>query len=190
MLLVNRTHGLDKMDEIVDGAGPAARPSARPAPSAGIEPDRSAWPRFTGSYLGDWTGMATIRAADDRLWLDWNGTIIPLSAYRDDVYFGRKPGGGAAVSVGFVPEGGQDTRYLMLDSSPCERFEPDRSFEPDPTAWAAYAGRYAGDDTLTIWVSGGRLMVHSANEGVEMPSVALSNTRFAAMWAARIPGSG
>ena len=37
----------------------------------------------------------------------------------------------------------------------------------------------AGDDTLTIWVSGGRLMVHSANEGVEMPSVALSNTRFA-----------
>ena len=50
---------------------------------------------------------------------------------------------------------------------------------PDPAAWAAYAGRYAGDDTLTIWVSGGRLMVHSANEGVEMPSVALSNTRFA-----------
>lgn len=182
VLLVNRTHGFwDRMDEIVDGLldrlldlppGPAPEPPA-------IEPDRSAWPHFTGSYLGDWTGMATIRATDDRLSLDWNGTIIPLSAYRDDVYFGRKPGGGAAVSVGFVPEGGQDTRYLMLDSSPCERFEPDRSFRPDPTAWAAYAGRYTGDDTLTIWVSGGRLMVHSANEGVEMQPVALSNIRFA-----------
>ncbi len=182
VLLVNRTHGFwGKMDEIIDGLldrlldlppGPAPEPPA-------IEPDRSAWPRYTGSYLGDWTGMATIRAADDRLSLDWNGAIIPLSAYRDDVYFGRKPGSGATVSVGFVSEGDQDVRYLMLDSSPCERVKPDRSFRPDPAVWATYAGRYTGDDTLTIWVSGGRLMVHSANEGVEMPSVALSNTRFA-----------
>jgi len=67
----------------------------------------------------------------------------------------------------------------MLDSSPCERFRPDRSFRPDPAAWAAYAGRYRGDDTLTVRVKGGRLLVHSENEGAETSSVALSNTRFA-----------
>jgi CubicO group peptidase (beta-lactamase class C family) len=182
VLLVNRAAGFwASMDEIVGGLldrlldlppGPAPEPQA-------VEPDRAAWPRYAGSYLGDWTGLATIRAASDRLSLDWNGSIIPLSAYRDDVYFGRKPGSGATVSVGFVPEGDQAVRYLMLDSSPCERFKPDRSFRPDPAAWAAYAGRYSGDDTLTVRVKGGRLLVHSENEGVEMSSVALSNTRFA-----------
>jgi CubicO group peptidase (beta-lactamase class C family) len=182
VVLANRTTGFwTKIDEIVDDLldrllglppGPAPEPPA-------VEPDRSAWPRYTGSYLGDWCGLAAIRAAAGRLSLDWNGVIIPLSAYRDDVYFGHKPGSGAIVSVGFVPEGDQAVRYLMLDSSPCERLEPDRSFRPNPVAWAAYAGRYSGDDTLTVRIEGDRLLVHSGNEGVEMLSVAVSNTRFA-----------
>jgi len=182
VLLVNRAAGFwTRLDEIVDSLldrlldlppGPAPEPQV-------VEPDRAAWPRYTGSYLGDWSGLATIRAADDRLSLDWNGSIIPLSAYRDYVYFGHKPGSGATISVGFVPEGNQAVRYLTLDSSPCERFKPDPSFRPDPAAWTAYAGRYSGDDTLTVRVKGGRLLAHSENEGVEMSSVALSNTRFA-----------
>ncbi|MBN1137785.1 MAG: serine hydrolase [Anaerolineae bacterium] len=181
-LLVNRTAGFwSKMDEIVDGLLDrllGLPPGPPPEPPA-VEPERSAWPRYAGSYLGDWCGVATIRAGADRLSLDWNGAIIPLSAYRRDVYFGHKPGSGATVSVGFVPEGKKAARYLMLNSTPCERFKPDRSFRPDPAAWAAYAGRYTGDDTLTIRVQGGRLLVHSENEGLEMPSVTLSNTRFA-----------
>jgi len=182
VLLVNRAAGFwTKMDEIVDGLLDRlldAAPGPAPEPQT-IEPDRSAWARYTGSYLGDWAGLATIRATADRLSLDWNGAVIPLSAYRDDVYFGHRPGSGAIVSVGFVSEGDQAVRYLLLDSSPCERYRPDRTFRPDPAAWAAYAGRYTGDDTLTVRVKGGRLLVHSENEGVEMSSVALSNSLFA-----------
>jgi len=64
--------------------------------------------------------------------LPWIGTgRLSPEPLPDNVYFGHKPGSGAAVSVGFVPRATRLCRYLMLDSSPCERFKPDRSFRPD-----------------------------------------------------------
>ena len=181
VILLNRAQGFwAVMERIVDDVlDLLLKQEAAPSQPAAVEPDRSTWPLYAGTYLGDWTGLATIKAADDRLVLDWNGTTIPLSTYSDKVYFGCKPGTDAAIPVGFVPEGGRPVRYLMIDSSPGERFEPDRSFRPDPVAWQGYAGRYIGVEGLTVRLEGERLMVYSDDKGAEMPCVALSNTAFA-----------
>jgi hypothetical protein len=181
-IMLNRGPGFwDQMAKIVDDlldqllglpAGPAPDPRT-------VKPDRSAWPRYIGAYLGRSTGLASIRAEHDRLILDWNETTIPLSAYRDNVYFGRKPGEEESISVGFVPEDTGSVRYLMLDGSPSERFELDRTFRPDPASWAAYAGRYVGAEKITVRLEGDRLWVYSEDAGAEMPCIALSNSRFA-----------
>jgi len=182
VILLNRAQGFwTVMEQIVDDvvdrllglpAGPEPEPAA-------VEPDRATWPLCAGTYLGDWTGLATVQASDDRLTLDWNGAKIPLSAYSDRVYLGRKAGEEGIISVGFVPEGGRPVRYLMIDSSPGERYEPDRSFRPDPAAWQGYAGRYTGVEGLTVRLEGGRLLAYSDDEGAEVPCVPLSNTLFA-----------
>ena len=182
VILLNRAQGFwAVMEQIVDDMldrllGLPASPLPEPA---AVEPNRSAWPLYTGTYLGDWTGLATIRAADGRLVLDWNGATVPLSAYSDNVYFGRKPGDEAIISVGFVGEDGRPVRYLMIDSSPGARYEPDPAFRPDPATWQGYAGRYTGVEGLTVRLEGGRLLVYSDDEGAEVPCVALSNARFA-----------
>jgi hypothetical protein len=181
-ITLNRGPGFwDQLAKIVDDlldqllglpAGPAPDPRT-------VKANWSAWRYYTGTYLGRSTGLAAIRVDGGRLVLDWNGIAVPLSAYRDNVYFGRKPDHDEIISVGFVPEDSRSVRYLMLDGSPSERFELDRSFRPDPAAWAAYVGRYTGAEKIAVRLEGDRLWVYSEDAGAEMPCIALSNSRFA-----------
>lgn len=149
-----------------------------PTPEA-AEPDRSLWPLYTGSYLGDWRGLAVVEIVGERLTIRWNGENLHLHALRRDLYFGQRPDGDETVSVGFVLEGGEPVVYIMVDSSPCRRFQPDTRFVPAPEIWQGYGGKYSGVETFRIRLEGDRLYAYSAEVDREMPCVALSNTLFA-----------
>jgi CubicO group peptidase (beta-lactamase class C family) len=153
-------------------------PEIAPGPQA-VEPDRSLWPLYTGSYLGDWRGLVVVETAGDRLTARWNGEALPLYAYRRDLYFGQRSDEDRTVSVGLVPESEGPAAYIQVNSSPCKRFQPDTRFVPAPETWQRYAGRYSGVEKLRIRVEGNRLYVYSAEVDKEMPCVALSNTLFA-----------
>lgn len=149
-----------------------------PTPEA-AEPDRSLWPLYTGSYLGDWRGLAVVEIVGEQLTMRWNGEILPLCALRPDLYSAQRPEGNETVSVGFVSKGGKPVAYIMINSSPCRRFQPDTGFVPAPEAWQGYAGDYSGVETFRIRLEGNRLYAYSAEVDREMPCVALSNTLFA-----------
>jgi hypothetical protein len=151
---------------------------AQAVPPEAVEPDRGVWPRYTGTYLGDWRGLAVVEPAGDRLTLTWNGEAIPLRALRPDLYTGEKADG-EAVSVGFVPEDGKVVEYLEVNSSPCRRFLPDPAPVLKPETWPAYAGKYTGVEKVAVRVEGDRLYLYSEDVDKEMPLVPLSNTRFA-----------
>lgn len=181
VLLANRAAGFwGTLEHIVDALlddllglhGP-------PPPPTTIEPDRVRWPLITGTYLGDWVGLAAIGAQGSELMLDWNGTRVPLQAHRDDVYFGYKPGSGELVTVGGVDEGRLPVRYVQINSSPAGRYSPDTAFVPRPETWAPFAGRYTGTEDLTVRLTNGRLDVYSADEGREVECVPLGRDRFA-----------
>jgi CubicO group peptidase (beta-lactamase class C family) len=151
---------------------------AGPLPLKTVEPDRARWSRFTGTYLGDWRGLAVVDAAGDRLALTWNGEAIPLRALRPDLYAGERADG-ETVSVGFVPEDDNVVQYIEVSSSPCRRFQPDPAPVLRPETWPAYAGKYTGVEKVAVRAQGNRLYLYSEDMDKEMPMVPLSNTRFA-----------
>ena len=162
----------DIFDQLLD------LPQEAPKPRA-IAPDRSLWPRYVGSYVGIWAGLATIQTVDDQLTLDLNGEAVPLDALRPDLYFGLKSGSEEPTSVGFVPEATGPTEFIMVDGAPAERIQLDTAFTLDPATWAAYAGTYGGVDRLTVSVEDGRLFIASAFYGKRVPCTPLDNRRFA-----------
>jgi hypothetical protein len=162
----------DIFDQLLD------LPQAAPKPQA-IEPGRSLWPRYVGSYVGIWTGLATIQTVDDRLTLDLNGEVVPLEALKQNLYFGFKSGSEEPTSVGFVPDATGPIQFIMVDGAPAERIQLDAAFVPDPATWAAYAGTYGGMDRLTVSVEDGRLFIASAFYGKRVPCTPLDNRRFA-----------
>ncbi len=158
-------------------------PEEIPGPQE-VEVERSYWPRYAGSYLGQWVGLATIRASEDHLALDLNGKIIPLKALRQDLYFGERPERKGTISVGFVHEVEGPTHYILIDGNMCRRIERDRTFEPDPAAWSGYAGVYASEglDTYTVGIKDGRLVIHSQVDNAEVKCFPLDKRRFACAW--------
>ncbi|HEX6291096.1 MAG TPA: serine hydrolase domain-containing protein [Herpetosiphonaceae bacterium] len=111
-------------------------PAARFQPAA-VAPDRSAWPRYVGTYLSVHSGLATIEIVDDQLMLELNGETMPLTAVEGGLYHT------GSTYVGFVAEASGPVQYVMIDSEPYRRFARDHSFVPDVGAWAAYTGAYA-----------------------------------------------
>ena len=146
-----------------------------------IEPERELWPLYTGTYLGPYCGLATIRVMEDRLLLDLNGKILPLLALRRDLYFAEKSESKEFVSIGFFLEGGA-VPCIIVDGFPCERFEPDLSFEPEPSIWQAYAGTYSGVGTYTVTVEDDSLYLHGENTGKKVLCTSLDTARFACEW--------
>lgn len=158
-------------------------PEEIPGPQA-IEPDRSLWPLYTGIYLDQHHGLATILVQNDRLILDWNGTPVPLQALRRDLYFGQSPESHEMFSVGFVLEEERPVQYVCArfpgPPAACKRIECAASFVPDPSAWAEYIGTYVGENiALTVRIKDSCLAVYSIKHEVEVRCVPLDPSRFA-----------
>ncbi|MBI3970871.1 MAG: beta-lactamase family protein [Chloroflexi bacterium] len=138
VLLCNRAHAfrvasqrilMRVMDEALD------LPAQAPAPQP-VEPDKTCWPQYVGSYLGPMCGLATVREEAGQLVLDWCGEATPLRALRRDLYLA----GGSAV--GFVTEPEGPTQFMLLNSHPCRRIEAPTAFVPDADTLASFVGTY------------------------------------------------
>ena len=156
-------------------------PEEAPTPEP-VEPERSLWSRYSGSYLGPYSGLAVIEQENNQLILTFNGERIPLQALRKDLYFGQRPDNQAPISVGFIPEETGATQYIMVDGSPCKRIERNPAFQPNPEAWQAYAGTYEGIDSVQIRLRDGALFIYPRQLSKEMRAVPIDNTRFACDW--------
>lgn len=115
------------------------------APEA-VEPDRSLWSLYAGSYVGNLAGLIEIEVAEGQLELDAHGRKIPLQPATQGVYFGPTPDREGRVTVGFVPEDSGPVRYVVYNGgpSPCKRFEREPAWGPDVDAWRSYIGAYTG----------------------------------------------
>ena len=125
-----------------------------------------------------------ISVEDDHLVLELNNQRLSLQAHSDNVYFGYKPGSEIPLSVGFIPKAMEPVCYITIDEKPCERFERDPLFSPNPHSWVRYNGTYREDDsgeTITIQVVNDQLLLRLHNnddEMVEGVCIPISETRF------------
>ena len=153
-------------------------PEEMPEPRL-VTPDRSLWPAYTGTYVGDWRGRAAVRVSEDQLLLDTDEETVPLHALRNNLYVGQRPDSEEQVSVGFVPEESGPTRYILLNGSPCARVEVEETAEADVAAWRAYVGQYRLPfDTVTVRIEGETLLVHTQAQNEEVQLTPLGGARF------------
>jgi CubicO group peptidase (beta-lactamase class C family) len=160
------------LDRLLDLPGTAPEPQP-------VAPDRSRWPAYAGSYIGDARGLVTVRIEGDQLVLERDNKPVPLHALREDLYYGQAPDSEERVSVGFVPEEAGPTRYIMLNAAPCKRVEQDGSLKADVSTWEAYVGQYRLPfDTVTVRIEGEALFVHTRAQNEEIRLTPLDGRRF------------
>ncbi len=142
-----------------------------------VEPDRSLWSNYCGTYLGQWRGLAKIVEENDRLMLQQNDTIIPLQAVRKDLYIGQDAADKTLIPVGFPPSSGP-TPCIYVNSFVHLRTE--LTTVPDPGRWKSYEGIYAleGIDTYTVRLAENELRIYSKNDNLELVLTPVDATRF------------
>ena len=135
-----------------------------------VEPNRTLWSNYVGSYLGQWRGLAKIEVVDDQL------TLI-----RQDLYIERAENDAIPVSVGFPPSIGPE-QYIYVNSFVHKRAE--LSTAPDPSRWKSYEGTYTleGLDTYTIRIAENELRIYSKNDNLEITLTPIDATRFGSKW--------
>jgi CubicO group peptidase (beta-lactamase class C family) len=148
-----------------------------------VTPDRSRWPAYTGTYIGDMRGRAAVRVREDQLLLDTDGGTIPLHALRDDLYVGQRPNSEERVSVGFVQEEHGPTQYIVLNAAPCKRVDLESVPEADATEWETYVGQYRLPfDTVTVRIEEETLFVHTQARNEEVQLTPLGGRRFSSKY--------
>jgi CubicO group peptidase (beta-lactamase class C family) len=162
---------VDLVESIYDDLLDLPRGAVRPA---AVVPDRALWSRHVGTYLSVYAGLASVSINGDQLVLERNNEATPLTAVEGGLY---QAGG---TLVGFVPEQGGPTQYIMIDSQPYRRFKHDPSFVPNPSAWTNYPGTYAAweidPDPLRVRVAEGELYLKWWSD--EVVCTPLSDTSF------------
>jgi hypothetical protein len=159
---------------------PAEKPEPQP-----VAPKRALWPRYEGSYLGDWAGLATVRVEADRLVLDHNGETMPLEALAEDLYMHRttnEQGEPETRAIGFVAEPDGPVQYVRVRGATARRIDLAGLPSPDPAALARWAGvcDWDGLDRATLRAEGGRLFARSRNRGdKEVEARPVGERRFA-----------
>jgi len=150
-------------------------------PSVPVEPARACWPRYVGTYLGSWAGLARIAIEGDSLVLEWNDEHVPLAAFRDDLYAGRRSKQEQPVSVGFVSPAAGETfaPYIMVNSMAARRMDHEPDATGDQAGWEAYAGTYTGLSTLHVHVEEDRLVARPQGPEEGAVCIALGERRFA-----------
>lgn len=154
-----------------------------PAEPRMAAPDRSLWPRFAGTYVGKGCGLATIRADEEQLILEWNGDTTPLEALAPDLYVGRIGGGKEVIPVGFLPEAEGPTHYILINRGLCKRLSDGTHFRADPLDWSRYVGTYSrgtgpSQRVLTVEIAGEQLVV-SSSKVASVTCIPLDKTLFA-----------
>lgn len=145
-----------------------------------VEPDKSRWRQYSGSYLGNSKGLAIIQVDDDQLVLNWHGDVTPLIALKDHLYYGQMPNSEGMVNVGFIDEERGAIQYILIDGDLCTRFKSEIEPVPYDDEWKIYTGQYQGVfGILTINVEGDRFVLHSKEFGGTWNLVHLGNARFA-----------
>jgi CubicO group peptidase (beta-lactamase class C family) len=182
ILIVSRISSMQRMvrtllDYLLNLPEAPARPGTN-------DPERTLWSRYTGSFLGVRAGLALISVENDQLVLELNGQRLSLQAHSTTIYLGSWPGSEDPIAVGFLPEIKGPVRYITIDEKPCERFERDPLFVPDPSSWVSYAGTYREDaleETITVQLANDQLLLRlhdntgNMREGVCIP---ISETQF------------
>jgi CubicO group peptidase (beta-lactamase class C family) len=155
----------------------------RPAdvPPSPVKPDRDFWPRYVGTYLGSWAGLARIAVLNDQLILEWNGELVPLEPFRDDLYAGQRQGNEQRISVGFYPPAAGETvsPYIVVNAMPCRRIDQDVDAACDPTCLHVYVGTYRGPRTFHLRAEADQLMVRTQESDEWAACISLGEGRFA-----------
>ena len=146
-----------------------------------IEPERSLWPQYVGTYLGPF-GLTTISVEEDQLMLDFNGQKAPLQASRKNLYFSQHPESGETYSVYFLPEETDPIQYVMVEEFRFKRIERESLSAPDPALWPSFVGTYRDFDTLMISTKDDSLYGYSVQLGQGTVLAPLDRTRFTCEW--------
>jgi CubicO group peptidase (beta-lactamase class C family) len=167
------------LDELLGLSG--EKPKPRP-----VAANRALWPAYAGTYLGDWAGLAAVRAEGERLVLDHNGEVFPLEALADDLYMFEVPdeegGEPARHTVGFVPEQDGAVQYARVRGATARRADLSGVAAPDAAQLERWAGTYDWDglDAITLRVDDGRLLAKVRRRGdKEVEAQPVDERRFA-----------
>jgi CubicO group peptidase (beta-lactamase class C family) len=104
-------------------------------------PDRAAWPRFVGAYLGHLTGLVTIGLVSDQLILKRNGKEFTLRQIGENEFVGEAADG-EQIAIGFPGSESGEAPYVVLDDGPCQRIAAPSAIPPNPALWQTFVGTY------------------------------------------------
>jgi hypothetical protein len=146
-------------------------------------PDRTAWRRQTGAYLGHLTGLVTIRLVGDQLILTRNSKEFILRQMDGDEFVGEAADD-EQIAVGFPgPESGE-AAYVVLDDGPCQRIAAPPVIPPNPALWQTFVGIYrlpeaalVNDDTFVVSLTND--IVSLTWKGTTVPCIPLEGDQFA-----------
>ncbi len=145
-----------------------------------VDPERTLWARYVGTYLGLRSGLATLQIVNDELVLDWHEEPTTLRALGPRCYTGDRPSGRGTVSVGLVPGDEQPAQFVVVNDDPCRRVELGAQRAPEPGSLDAYAGTYDQDglSSLTVRAESERLLIGWGSTATD-PLFPLGGHRFA-----------
>jgi hypothetical protein len=178
IVLCNRATPEFPLDEILSDLRTELMdlPKQQPPPQM-VEPDRSLWERFRGTYLGNWTGLISVWPEGERLMASLNGEEAPLMPLRQDLYGGNLDL--TDVYLGFVPEPDNiPIKYIVANSMPARRCALPESWPLDRGSWPDYVGTYEGMAKARVRLQGDTLLIHSDFFGAEVPLTPLPDGRF------------
>lgn len=161
-------------------------PAEKPKPTV-VPANRGLWPAYEGTYLGDWAGLATVRAEGEKLMLDQNGEVFELAALRDDTYMFKVPsekpeGEPDTQTIGFVTEAEGPVQYVRVRGATARRFDHATVRASGASALERWAGVYDWDglNTITLRVEDGRVLARTRRRGErEFEAKAVGPRRFA-----------
>lgn len=137
--MASQDYGIDLAYEVMDTLLTVKSPDLKPQ---SIQPDVNHWERFTGSYLGNISGLARIFVEGENLTLDLNGQEMTLHAFDEDVYFAKDPEENAAVTIGFAGNLDEKIEYIVVDGHVCKRIDSKNVLLPQ-AEWTPLTGSYS-----------------------------------------------
>jgi CubicO group peptidase (beta-lactamase class C family) len=178
--LANRPGVIGLLHEIFEMLfDPPGSMLSQPAPA----PDRAFWRRCVGSYLGQLTGLVTIRLVSDHLMLARNGKEFTLRQMDENGFVGDAVDG-EQIAIGFPGSESDEAPYVVLDDGPCQRVAAPPVIPPNPALWQTYVGTYrlpeaalVNDSTFVVALSNGAISL--TWKGTTVPCIPLEGDLFA-----------